>query len=341
VFEIDLGGDAEQWKNALVSLTVESGLAPFVDVAVLHFAPGADAPEVATGDTGTIALGYEDSAVELAFSGRAQTVRHALSGPRKVIAVNGASVLSGLRVNQSYEQQTAGDIVKDLASRAGVNVARVEDGVDFPFHVVDDRRNVWRHLAELARKSGYLAHMTTEDELHFAPLATGETVQTFKYAADVLALDVEDDTGLVGKVRTVGEGAASSQGADAWPWFVKDPSPLRGEAGSGDNERVIVDPSLRSTDAIRQAAGSIAQAARFLRLTGRLLTAGAPAVKVGATIEIADAPDAALNGKCLVRWLRHSYSKQKGFTTLMYFSHTEGAGGGLLGGLVGSLGGVL
>jgi hypothetical protein len=72
------------------------------------------------------------------------------------------------------------------------------------------------------------------------------------------------------------------------------------------------------------------------RLAGRLLVAGAPLVTVGSTIAISDAPESTLNGKCLVRWLRHSYAKHTGFTTLILFSKIEGADG-----LAGSLGGLL
>src|SRR5512134_1042749 len=54
------GGSDDPWAAALVSLTVEMALAPEVDVAVLHLANEARAPQVAVGDTGTIELGYTD-----------------------------------------------------------------------------------------------------------------------------------------------------------------------------------------------------------------------------------------------------------------------------------------
>ncbi len=333
---VDFGGNSDKWQNALVSLTVESGVAPFVDCATLHVATGTIAPPVATSDTGAIALGYEDSSEEPAFRGQVLTVRHSLSGPRKVTAVNGAGKLAALRVNQSYEKQKAGDIVKDLAGRAQVNVETVEDGADFPFYVVDDRQNLWRHIATLARTSGYLAYMTVEDELHFAPVATGEAVQTFVYGSDILALELADDTAQIGKVRTVGEGAAGSEGTDAWSWLLKDPTPVQGEAGEGQAERLVSDPSLRSSTVAQQAADALAQSSGLARLAGRMLVAGAPIVTVGSTIAISDAPEPALNGKCLVRWLRHSYAKHTGFTTLILFSQTEGASGG-----AGPLGGLL
>lgn len=330
---VDFGGNADKWKNALVSLSVESGVAPFVDSATLNVAAGTIAPPVATADTGSIALGYEDSSEDPVFRGQVLTVRHSLSGPRKVSAINGAGALAALRVNQSYEKRKAGDIVKDLAGRAQVDVETVEDGAEFPFYVVDDRQSLWRHIAALATKSGYLAYMTVENELHFAPIATGEAVQTFVYGSDILALELVDDSALVGKVRTVGEGAAGSEGTEAWSWLLKDPTPVQGEAGEGQLERLVANPTLRSSTVAQQAADALVQSAGFTRLSGRLLVAGAPTVTVGSTVAISDAPESALNGKCLVRWLRHNYTKQSGFTTLILFSKTEGA--------TGSLGGLL
>ena len=62
---------------------------------------------------------------------------------------------------------------------------------------------------------------------------------------------------LVGAVTTVGEGAAGSQGQEAWSWLVKDPSSVTGSAGSGGPERLIQDASLRSTEAAQGAADGI------------------------------------------------------------------------------------
>jgi phage protein D len=331
LFSVGLGGSADEWAQSLVSLTVEAGLAPFADAATLHLAGGAASPDVAVEDSGAVELGYGDDATETVFTGQVEELRRSVHGETSVTASNGAALLSRTRVNQSYEQQKAGDIVKDLAARAGADTDTVEDGADFPFYVVDDGRNAYQHIAALARKSGFLAYFTPEGKLSFLPFTAGQAVQTFTHGEDVLSLDATEVVPAVGAAKTVGDGAAGSQGQEAWSWLAKDPSSVTGSAGSGGPERVIQDASLRSTEAAQGAADGIAGAAERMKLVGELLVPGSPAVIVGSAVEVVDAPQDALNGLFLVRRVRHRFSKRGGFTTRISFGR---AGDGGLGGLL-------
>jgi phage protein D len=329
VFEVTFGGAADPWKRGMVALVVEIGLAPAADVVEVYLSADEQAPAV--GDTGSVSLGYEDDSMELVFTGEVESVLRGVEGETHVTATNGGAALSKLRLNQSYEQQEAGDIVKDLAGRAGVGTDTVEDGVEFPFYVVDDRRSAYLHVTALARKSGYLANFTPEDKLSFAPFVAGQPVQTFTYGVDIMRLEVTRVAPVVGAVTTVGEGAAGSQGQEAWSWLVKDPSSVKGSAGEGAPEREVQDPSLRSSDAAQSAADGVANAADRMKLVGEVLVPGSPAVAVGSAVEIADAPQEALNGLFLARGVRHRFSKREGFTTLISLSKTgDGGLGGLL-----------
>jgi len=180
----------DPWQRNLVSVTLQLGLAPCVDMAELLLSADDQAPSVAIGDTGTVSLGYEDSSTDLVFTGQVESLRRSAHGTLRLAAGNGGAPLSRLRLNQSYEQQAAGDVVGELAGRAGVGTDTVEDGVDLPFYVLDDRRSAYEHIAALARKSGYLAYFTPEGKLNFKPFAAGRPVQTFAYGQDILALEV-------------------------------------------------------------------------------------------------------------------------------------------------------
>lgn len=337
VVEISFGSaGAEDWAQAVVSVAVEAGLAPAVDAAEVVVAASADAPSAVVGDTGAISLGYHDEGATVVFTGEVESVRSGILGATRIVATNGGATLSRLRVNRSYEKQKAGDVVGDLAGEAGVPTATVEDGIEFAFLVVDDRRSAYGHVADLARKSGFVAYMTPEGELTFAPLVGGQAVQSFAYGTDVLALEATEAAPVVATVTSVGEGAAGSQGADAWSWLVKDPAAVTGSAGAEAPEQLVSDASLRSADAARTAAAGLAAAAALHAADGRLLAPGAPAVIVGSTIEIAEAPGDALNGSYLVRSVQHRFLRGEGFTTLAGLSKSDGAGG-----LLGTLGGLL
>jgi phage protein D len=321
---------AEEWAQALVWLRLEAGAAPAVDVVELCLAAGPGAPTVASGDTGSVALGYQDNSTAPVFAGQVDAVRYALDGTLRVTAVNGGALLARLRLNQSYEQRSAGQIVQDLAGRAGVSAGTIDDGIDYPFYVVDDRRSAYAHVAALARASGLVARFTAAGELTFAPAFQEDAVQTFTYGVDVLTLHVTQGAPLTGAYQVIGEGAAGSQGQDAAFWLVKDPQSVTARSGDGDPFRQTAAASLRSADAVQSAADGALSAAQRADTTGRLVVAGAPAVTVGSVVKVAGAPQDALNGPCHVLGVRHYYAKHAGFTTHILFGKASAGAGGLL-----------
>jgi phage protein D len=335
---VDLsGGSNDPWQQHSVTIALEAHLAPIVDGAVLQLSGQAQSPPVALGDQGSIGLGYSDAAPVPVFTGQIESLRHQIAGGVRLTATNGGATLAKLRVNQSYEQQTAGDIVKDLVGRTDVETDTIEDGLSLPFYVVDDRRSVYQQIADLAQKSGYLAYFTAEGKLKFSPAATGDPVQTFTYGVDILQLQVTAAAPVVAGVTAIGEGAAGSEGQAAWSWLVKDPAAIRASAGTDPPTRLISDAALRSQAATQTAATSRSQAASQQALTGRLWVPGAPAVGVGSPIAITNAPQDSLNGTFLVRGLSHRYSKAGGFTTLIEFTSVSAGESGLAG-LLGGLG---
>ncbi len=339
VFDVKFGNSAAaDWAQALIGFSVELGAAPFVDCAVIDSA--AQGPAAVPGDAGTIKAGYEDSSNNLIFTGAVDAVRTALEGILRVSASTGAILLAKLRVDQSYEQSTAGDIVKDLAQRAAVDVDSVEDGDSYPFYAVDARQNAWQQIATLARQNGFRAFFSVEGKLDFQPVEEGQPVASLAYGSDVLAMELWNAWPTAGKVTVTGEGAAGSKGADAWNWLLKDPSGVRAESGTGDPVKLISDPSLRNSDAAQTAAASIAAGLGAEARSGWVWTAGAPAVTPGSTIEIAGAPQATLNGICVVERVRHRFNKREGFTSLIHFTQSGAAGGGA-GGLLDAAKGLL
>jgi phage protein D len=317
-FAVSFGSaSADDWARALSSVSVEAGLAPAVDAAEIVLAARTDAPSPALGDTGSVALGFGDDSPSPVLTGAVRAVHRTVHGRTRVVASNGGAALASFRVDQGYEQQKAGDIVTDLAGRAGVEVGSADAGADLPYFVVDGRSSAWEHVARLAELSGFAAWVDGDEKLHFGPLQTGAPAQTFSYAEDVLELDAIESPPAVGSVTVVGEGAAGSKGSDAWSWNAKDVAPMKATAGSGDPAVVVRLPAVRSSDAAQAAADGIADKAKLGGLTARLLVPGAPKAAVASTVEIKGAPDDKLNGSWLVRGVRHKLVKSQGYTTLL------------------------
>ncbi|HEX4939584.1 MAG TPA: hypothetical protein VFX11_12975, partial [Candidatus Kapabacteria bacterium] len=102
-------------------------------------------------------------------------------------------------------------------------------------------------------------------------------------------------------------------------------------------------PSLRSSDAVQQAAAGKLFFARQRALKVRLLVLGAPNIRAGSKIEIADAPQPEWNGTAVVESVRHQYSKLKGFTSdiTALLESADNSMDSLLAGALGALGGLL
>lgn len=307
---------ANDWARALSFVTVELGAAPAVDAVEVAIAPGQQAPAVAVGDTGSVSLGFAGALVPV-FSGTVASVLHSVSGATRIVATNAGGTLARLRVNQSYEQLSAGRIVAELANGAGITNTAA-DGVSFPYYVVDDSRTAWAQVAALARVCGFLATVDAQGGLVFGPPQT-TPVKTFTYGVDILALQAAESAPLFGKVTVVGEGAAGGQGSDAWSWLLKDPAAVTASAGSGTPERLVQDSSLGSKSAAQSAADAASARAQSLATAGRLVVPGTPEIVPGSSVEIKQAPDAALNGVRTVGVVRHRFAKGAGFVTTIDF----------------------
>ena len=316
-FAVSFGrGSADDWARAVAEVSVESGLAPAVDAAAVVLASRSDAPRVALEDAGSVALGFDDRPARV-FTGSVRGVERTVKGKARVLASDAGALLAAFRVDQSYERQSPGEIVRDLASKAGVETAAVDDGPTLPYYVVDGRRSAWEHVARLAVLAGFAAWCDADGKVRFGPLAAGAPVRTFAYGEDVLELDALEAPPTAGRVTVVGEGAAGSKGTDAWSWHVKDSAPVKASAGSGDPAVVVQVGAVRSADAARAAAESLAERARLGRVTARLLVPGAPGAGAGTTVAVEGAPEHALNGSWLVRGARHRLVKSRGYTTLL------------------------
>jgi prophage tail gpP-like protein len=331
---IDSGGGDDPWARSLVSVVVDSGTAPSVDCAEIHLSAGDDAPDVAVGDRGTVALGFADAKPTTVFTGEIASVQRGARGVTRLVATNGGAALATLRFAASYKQRSAGDVVRDCADRVGVSVGSIDDGATLPFLAVDESRSAWRHLAALARSNGAIAFVSPDGKLTFRAAEKGDPAATFTFGIDVLSLRAAEDRPGMGAVTVVGDGAAGGHGTDAWGWLVKDPSSVTGHSGHGDPARMTIDGALRTSDAARSAAASISAMSALMDARGHIVVPGTTEVMVGATIAIASAPQYMLNGRFLVLRIRHSFSKRSGLLSRIEFSKVAAGSGGAAGGLL-------
>jgi phage protein D len=314
----------EPRASTVVELAVELSMDAPADRFVLELAQvGSFQPEL--GDEATIELGYapdeEATVTQELVQVMAGSVVEREPGlvTERVIGFSAAHALLHTFVDQTYEEKTAGAIVRDLADRAGVATATVEDGETFPAYVVDGRASAWHHARELADLQGFDLYVDAEGALVFQRFAGGSTAHVFEFAKHILALDRRALPERAATVRAIGESPGASRGDESWAWLTKDFSRWQGEDGSGDPVLLLERPALRTTRTAALAAIAALTAIRRRAVTGRLLALGRPQVKLGDALRIAGVPEEGVDGTDQVRAVTHRLHKERGFTTEIGF----------------------
>ena len=279
----------------------------------------------ARGDEAKVELGYfgdeDDEELTQVVSGTVEAVETNLTTTRLEGYSNASAVLR-TRVEKTYENMKAGDIVRDLASKAGVDVATAAAGVTFPAYVIDGRRSVYAHMADLASLCGFDLYLNPGGELVFEKFVNGRTIHLFEYKKHILALDAQRSPPRAGLVEAWGESPAKGEADDTWAWLTKDFEGAKGSAGSGAL-LLLERPALRTADAARAAAEAALTAIKRRTLRGSLKSVGRPAVKLGDAIRLSEMPDESLNANFQVRSVTHRITKLGGFTTTVGFRSIE------------------
>jgi len=303
---------ADPWPQHLLDMQLHSALAPHVDYVQLNLVDCETTPVIALADKMTIALGYDGATPDVIFTGEVARLERSVHGVLRVVAIGALAKLAWSVVNASYEKQQAGDIVRALGAEAGITPGKIESGADYPFYVVDDRRNALTHIADIARSNGFLCYATPKGELQFHATQTTASIP-LRYGADIIAMDAFTQRANRSGVKVVGEGAAPSQGAEAGSWLVKNPQAM---AEAGDEPRIVVAASAVKD---RAAATGMAKAqlARWQQYDQhvQVQTTLTPIISLGSTFAIKDAPSADANGDYIAIGVKHAFDRRRGYTS--------------------------
>lgn len=246
-------------------------------------------------------------------------------GKTTIIGVTGMQKLADTRLNQVYANQTLGQIIKDMASQAGVDLGSIEIGSNYSCFIVHESKNLLMHIRELAMREGMDVYLDKDNKLTVKKLDKSGAIHTFCYGKDILDLQVFNHQMPSDHIIACGESPASGLGSDTWHWLVKDITPFQGVAGGGRKTLGIKDCALRTKDAADSLSVSKFSTIKDQSLWGRLRILGNPKVKLGDAIEIKDAQKPELNGIFKVTSVRHILNKHEGYMTLIGFTGLGGA----------------
>lgn len=236
----------------------------------------------------------------------AGTISWVEAGERRV-ALEGLShtaQLSAQRVARAWQDQSVGDIVRDLAGP--VQIDNVDASLQLPWYAVDTRRTVWSHLRELAQLIGADVTSNPSGGVRFVPSASSAQTHTLRYGADLIRWQLAE-LPAVDAPGIRAYGAASEAGAQQWHW-------LLGDAGSGGG--VSIPGAIRTKDAAD--LGTKARTDRAARRAHRasVLALGVPAIRPGDVVRLADVPGAPQE-RYRVTGVAHRLDGRTGFTSAL------------------------
>lgn len=269
------------------------------------------------GDPVSIELGYGDQTAAV-MKGTAVNIKPSFE-TITIIAHTPVQKLLDLRLNQTYENQNAGDIVSDLAKQVSIDTQTVENGIKFPFYVIDHHKNCWEHLHDIAQKCGFDLYLTPDSKLIFKPFKKSSAAHTLTYGKDIISLKHFDAETDFKNVVVRGESPASSQGSDTAHWLTKSFEDFKGSTGTEKPVLSIQDAAVRTKDAADASAKGRMNIIQRKKQQGAIDIIGSANIKLGDIFEIKEAPQNFLNGLFQVRAVSHTLDKNTGFRTRIHF----------------------
>jgi len=267
--------------------------------------PAAVRPTAEAGDGAQLELDAGAGAVTV-IRGVVASVAHTVHATVVVIADAGFR-LGRLRPAATYVQQRARDMIRALASDAGVEVAELDLDLDLPAYAAHARRTAAEHVAELAALAGAVATVGGDGRLRVAGPAARPDL-ALRYGRELL--DFAVDTGARPAARRALVGSGPAGAADATDSLRPSLEPLSGgRSAPGPSVRWTPTPALRTPGAVSRASDAADRRAAGASQRLRARCALLPAVRPGRVLGIQDLPGAGGAGPWLIEDVVHRLAR--------------------------------
>lgn len=313
IFEVKVG-----------TLLMETGDSRIIDIAVrasMDSAPGSFETTAKLAEkAGTFSMEDKEVVVSLGymrngkkeltpvFTGKVESISN--TGP-KVMVMSPLTKLYNLQKDQLYEGLYAGDIVKDLAKDAQIQVDTVSNGIKFPSYVINRQKSDFEHIKELAKMCGFDFHTTNAGKLVFKEYLT-EGSLAVEYGKHIIEISLVVQTPPADSVKVAGSSPAGTKGEDKHSWLKK--KDVEAVAGSGSNQILVQNMALKDSTTTKAVADATLKELKEATIVNVKIV-GNEKIMLGGTVNIQNVPQSSINGDFEVREIEHIFSKTEGFTT--------------------------
>lgn len=296
-----LTAGTQRWTQQLTAL--ELRLVPGPEIEELTVVLPAAAPVKAEpGDAVALELdGGEGS--QAVFAGKLVSVERGL----RDIVLRAESALGELArffPATTFENVSAGTVIRALAEDAGLAVGNIADGVQLPFYAADPALSANEHATRLAAWSGALLLSSSDGGVEATIVDASSATLALRHGRELTGFAVARDR-PADAITVAGESGAGDAGAPDALRLSADVFAGNRPAGPELGSRWSWEPALRTAKAAASAAASrsrdLAAGERTARLDAFLL----PALRPGLAIEIQDLPVGMHGGPWWVERVRH------------------------------------
>lgn len=277
---------SQEWTTQILSLDLRLEAAPLLDVLRVHLPAGAKV-SAAVGDKVTLALDIGEK--KKVFAGSINSLRRSFS-EISITALNAAGELAQYRPAVTYEQITAGTVVRNLCGDIGVAVDRAEDGVSLSFYVADPGSTALEHVARVCAWSGAIARVTAENKIETLVIDATQPEVALKYGRELLELHQGEIASSIDSFVVAGESGAGSHSAPESLRPTTDFFAGNRPEGPASKKRWFSLPALRTAKGAGTAGAALQRMYKTSRKAGTFEAFLQPNLRPGTVFEIQELP---------------------------------------------------
>lgn len=308
-YALTMGG--QRWTQQAIAIDLTLAAAPGTERLVVRL-PAAAPLEAVPDDPVTLTLDGGEGA-EPVFGGRITQIRRALDGTT-ITATGALGLLARLRPATTFENVSAGTVIRSLAADAGVDTGSIEDGVKLAFYAADPSRHAAAHAQRVAGWSGAMLASSGEGALTAVVIDATSPELALRYGREVTGFEASE--GLASDRYTVaGESGAGSDSAPEALRYSADPFAGNRPEGPSLGHVWRWEPALRTAAAAATAGAAWQREAGAAQGSAALAAFLLPRLRPGSVIELQDLPDGFGSGPYWVEEVRHRLDATGATTT--------------------------
>ncbi|WP_300455937.1 hypothetical protein [Desulfobacula sp.] len=260
-------------------------------------------------------MGWGDRGATV-FTGAIQSLEYTLNEVQGV-AHGSQKALVQTRIDETFIDQTAGDVVKALADRAGIDTGTIDAGIQLSKYLADGSVSLFEHLHTLARICGVDVFTDEKGKINFTKREAFTADYTYQYGINLMDARITQTRPAISSIQIIPESPTSQEGTDAGTWFVKSSRDLAATAGEG-NARRFSSALCTTKEAAETAAKSYQRDIERRGIKGKIMVMGQPDANPGQVVELKDMPDGHTNGYYEISGVDHALDGIRGFRSTIH-----------------------